>query len=110
MISSEHAHLLISKYRSEQTLLRLTFILRDLSVNIRLTARALASEEGPRELTFVAENGDHCLVVLDGCSFDYGDPREVSDPDIRAKAEAKFAGSLAVLFRSGERLYIMELR
>jgi hypothetical protein len=77
MISSEQVHLLISKYRSEQTLLRITFILRSMAINIRLTARALESEEGFGQPTFVADNGDHCLVVLEGCLFEYGEPREV---------------------------------
>jgi len=110
MISSADAHLLIDKYRSEQTRLRIIFILRDMSVNLRLTANALSAETGYDELTFVAPNGDHCLTVLSGCKFEYGDPREVDDPKIRAASEAKFAGCLTVLFSSGERLYIMEMK
>src|ERR1700758_2037178 len=98
MISSAEAHLLIEKYRSEKTRLRITFILRDKSVNIRLTAAALSSETGFDTLTFVVPNGDCCLAVLRGCRFEYGDAREVSDPRIRAVSEAKFAGCLTVIF------------
>ena len=109
MISSEEANLLISRYRSEQPLLRINLILRDTPVKMRLTARAVV-EEPAGQLTFEAENGDHCLVALQDCRFEYGDAREVADPEIRARSEEKFAGCLTVLFPSGERLYIMELR
>ena len=110
MISSADAHLLIAKFRSEQTLLRITFIPRDMSVNMRLTATALRGEKSADEVTFVAPNGDHCLTVLRGCKFEYGDPREVEDSEIRAKSEFKFAGALTILFPSDERLYIMEMK
>jgi|GEM_PF-6803746 len=109
MISSAHAQLLIDKYRSEQTRLRITFILRDMSVNLRLTASLLPEPESEGQLSFVATNKDHCLLVLRGCSFEYGDPREVKDPDIRASASEKFAGCLTILFPTGERLYVMEM-
>lgn len=109
MISSEEANLLISRYRSEQPLLRLNFILRDMSIKMRLTACA-APKDAPGQLSFVADNGDHCLVVLRGCHFEYGDAREVKDPEIRARSEEKFAGCLTILFPSGERLFIMEMR
>ena len=85
MISSEQAHLLISKYRSERTRLRISFIARDKSVNLRVTAKAVERVEPPEQLSFVADNGDHCLTVLTGCRFEYGDEREVSDPAIRAE-------------------------
>lgn len=110
MISSDDAHLLIEKYRSEQTRLRSTFILRDKSINIRLTATALSSETGFETLTLLAPNGDCVLTVLRECRFEYGDAREVSDPKIRAASEAKFSGCLTVIFPSGERLYVMEMR
>jgi len=109
MISSEEANLLISRYRSEQPLLRLNLILPGMSVKMRLTARAVR-EEPPGHLSFVADNGDHCLVVLRGCRFEYGDAREVNDPEIRARSEEKFAGCLTILFPPGERLFIMEMR
>jgi len=109
MISSEEATLLISRYRSEQPLLRINLILRDMSVKMRLTARA-AVEEPAGQLTFEAENGDHCLVELRNCRFEYGDAREVKDAKIRARSEERFAGCLTILFPSDERLYIMELR
>jgi hypothetical protein len=111
MISPEEANLLISRYRSDQPLLRINLILRDMSVSMRLTARAVPKEP-PGQLTMFADNGDHCLVVLRDCCFEYGDAREVEDPEIRAASEAKFAGCLTVLFPapSNERLYILELR
>src|SRR5215471_17873460 len=110
MISSADAMQLISKYRDEQTRLRITLILRDKSINIRLTGR-LVSEERSGQLTFVAPNGDHCLVLLpNGCLFESGDSREVGDPELRAAVETKFAGALTILLPSKERLYIMELR
>ena len=110
MISSQHAHLLISKYRSERTLLRISFIARDMCVNMRLTAKAREDEEPPEQLTFEAENGDFCLTVLTDCKFEYGDAREVENPAIRAASQAKFEGCLTVLFPNKERLYIMEMR
>lgn len=109
MISSEEANLLISRYRSEQPLLRISLILHDVSVRIRLTAHAIA-QEPDGQLTFEADNGDHCVVILRNCRFEYGDAREVNDPEIRARSEEKFAGCLTILFPSGEHLYIMELR
>ena len=77
---------------------------------MRLTARALAAEEGFGSLTFVAPNGDHCLVLLRDCRFVYGEPRELSDPEVRAASEAKFEACLTVVLPTGELLYIMELR
>ena len=74
MISSEDANLVISRFRSEQPLMRINLILRDMSVKMRLTARALV-EEPAGQLTFEGENGDHCLVELRNCSFEYGDAR-----------------------------------
>lgn len=110
MISSAQAHLLISKYRSERTRLRISFIARDKAVNLRLTANAVEGEEPPEQLSFVADNGDFCLTVLRECRFEYGDAREVPDPAVRSAAQTKFEGCLTVLFPSGERLYIMEMR
>lgn len=109
MISSEEANLLISRYRSEQPLLRINLILRDMSVKMRLTARAVVKEPAG-QLTFEADNGDHCMLILQNCRFEYGDAREVDDPEIRSRSEKKFAGCLTVVFPSDERLYVMELR
>ena len=109
MISSEEANLLISRYRSEQPLLRINLILRDMSVKMRLTAQVVLKEPDG-QLTFESDNGDHCVIVLRNCRFEYGDSREVNDAEIRARSEEKFAGCLTILFPSGERLYIMELR
>jgi hypothetical protein len=110
MISSEHAHLLISKYRSEQTRLRINFILADKTINIRLTATALAAETGFGGVSFVVPNGDFCLTLLSECRFEYSDARELEDREIRERAESTFAGCLEIIFPSGERLVILELR
>jgi len=109
MISWEEAHSLIEAYRSERTRLRIVLILRDMSISMRLTATALPAEEESDEVTFVAPNGDCCLTVLRGCRFEYGDAREVKDPRICTMSE-QFAGCLTILFPSGERLALHEMR
>jgi hypothetical protein len=110
MISSADAHLLITKYRSEQTRLRITFILRDTRINIRLTANALSTETGFDEVTFVAPSGDFCLTLVRGCEFEYGDAREIDDPALRERSAFTFTGCLTILFPDGEKLIILELR
>ena len=108
MISSADAALLISGYKSESKLLRITFSARDMSFSFRLTATVLEFVEGTR-LTLEAPNADHCLVNLRGCLFEYGDSRKAPRV-LREDAEAKFAGFLTVIFPSKERLYLFETR
>jgi hypothetical protein len=108
MISSSDAALLMSKWKSESKRLRIFLISRDKFVNLRLTASVSDIVERER-LTLVAPNGDHCLVVLHGCRFEYGDPREAPEAVRNAVAE-KFEGTLTVLFPSGDRLYLLEMR
>ncbi len=108
MISSTEAALLISKWKSESSRVRTFFIARDKSVNLRLTALVSDFAESER-LTLVAPNGDHCLVVLRGCRFEYGDPREAPEAVREAVAE-KFEGTLTIIFPSGGRLYLLVMR
>ena len=108
MISSAEATLLIEGYKSQSKVLRIFFIARDRSVNVRVTGSVKEFVEGER-LTLVAPNADHCLVVLFGCTFEYGDPREAPDA-IRDSVAAKFDGVLTILFPLGERLYLFEMR
>ncbi len=108
MISSTEAASLISKYKSESKLVRIFFIARDKSVNLRLTASVLDFVESDR-LTLVAPNGDHCLIVLRGCRFEYGDPREAPE-SIRGAVAEQFEGTLTIFFPSGDRLYLLEMR
>jgi hypothetical protein len=106
VISSAEAALLISGYKLESKLLRITFSARDMSFSFRLTSTVLEFVEGVR-LTPEAPNADHCLVNLRGCLFEYGDTREAPE-STREAAEAKFAGVLTIIFPSRERLYLFE--
>jgi hypothetical protein len=108
MISSTEAALLISKWKSESRRVRTFFIARDKSVNLRLTASVSDFEESER-LTLVGPNGDHCLVVLRGCRFEYGDPREAPE-SVRDAVAEKFEGTLTIFFPSGDCLYVLEMR
>jgi len=105
MISSAEAALLISGYKSESKVLRTVFTSRDASISMRLTASVWDFVEGER-LILAASNGDHCLVVLSGCTFAYGDNREAPES---IRELAKFEGRLTVLFPKGGRLDLLEM-
>jgi hypothetical protein len=63
MISSTEVASLISKYKSESKRVRIFFIARDKSVNLRLTASVLDFVESDR-LTLFAPNGASLIAGL----------------------------------------------
>lgn len=108
MISSDEAVLLLSKYQSESTRLRVFFRSRDKTINFRVTAR-IRHMEGLRRIDTIADNGDFALLTLDTCRFEYGDSREVPG-GVPEELESAVAGLLTAIFPSGERVYFLELR
>jgi len=108
MISSEDAALLLSKFESEATLLKVSLLRKNPSITLSLQARVLGFTEG-EILSLMTGTKDISFVSLNGCQFEYGDERAVPEL-IRDWATQKFEGALTILFPSDEKLTLRAFR
>jgi len=108
MISSADAALLLSKFETEATLLKVTLALSGQSIYIALKARVGGFTEG-EHLSLLTEAEDISIVSLKGCRFEYGDERAAPE-FLQEWAARRFEGTLTILFPSNERLSLRALR
>jgi hypothetical protein len=108
VISSANAALLLSKFQSEATLLKVSFSKGDPYVSLSLQARVVDFTEG-KSLSLITETKDFCVVSLKDCRFEYGDERELPEL-VREWATRKYEGALAILLSSDERLTLRAFR
>lgn len=107
MISSADAALLMSGYKSESKSLKIIFSARDTSFSFSLAATVLEFVQGESLSLGGANTADNCWVSLRGCLFGYADIREA--PSSVHETFDKYAGTLKILFPSGESLVLFEL-
>lgn len=105
MISSEEAFLLIKKWKTERSLLRLVLKLK--FGGGYFSCNVVDVEDSSVQLAG-ADSSCEFLLSLAGASFEYGDPSE-APPPIRDSSQSKYLDCLSVLFASGDRVDFFEL-
>ena len=108
MISSADAALVLSKFETEATPLRVTFSVPDNSIYLVLKAQLGAFTEG-EHLCLLTQTKEISLISLKGCKFEYGDGRALPEL-LREWATQKYEGTLTILFPSDERLTLAAFR
>ena len=107
MISSEDAHLLLNKWKTESALMCLVFATAE--AGFSFMGRVIELSSDVIQFRGNSPERPEVLLKLAGARFEYGDAREAPE-SIRNSSQAKYAGALSIILPSGDRCFLIELR